>query len=315
MHPYRAAWSFRIGRVFGIDIRLHWVFLAFLALLCLDEIRLTRSLQHGAFFLFQVLLLFGFVLLHELGHSLTAQRAGLRVIDIVLWPLGGIARLKGQIRSPAWELKIAAAGPAVNLALAAAALPFCRFEPGEAVTKTLPGFVLTVNLLLGGFNLVPAFPMDGGRILRALAARKMSFEKATERAVQVGRIIAWSFLIPALAGAVLPGSLMPGLPGLLGGVLDFAWGNLWLGLICLFLLWAGRSELLAVRAAERMRSMRSFSGDEILDAQVVGAKTADGPEAGGQADPSSAGSPAPLEDYERQFIDLVNRYRKRPEDF
>ncbi|MHC4945258.1 MAG: site-2 protease family protein, partial [Planctomycetota bacterium] len=105
MHPYRMSWSFQIGRIFGIDIRVHYVFVAFVALLCLQETLQSGSIEYGAHLLFKILLLFGFVLLHELGHSLMAQRAGIRVIDIVLWPLGGLARLQGQSNDPMTEFK------------------------------------------------------------------------------------------------------------------------------------------------------------------------------------------------------------------
>jgi Zn-dependent protease len=276
------AWSFQIGRIFGIDIRVHYIFVAFVALLCLQEIVLTGSFQYGAQRLFQILMLFGFVLLHELGHSLMAQRAGIRVIDIVLWPLGGLARLQGQSNDPVTEVKIASAGPAVNLAIALAVFPLWYFL-ADGNTATVLFFIMAVNVILGGFNLIPAFPMDGGRILRSLMARRVSYVRATALAVSIGRTLAWIFLFLAIV----------------------VWSNYWLAIICLFVLWAGSAELRAVRANEMLKHARNWGidGPEIIDAEVVSS---------GEADPDAASRDprTTMKDYEQQFIDMVRRHRK-----
>lgn len=291
IQPYRMAWSFRIGKLFGIDIRVHLIFVAFIILICFHDIVQSGSIRIAAIELFWILLLFVFVLSHELGHSLVAQRAGIRVIDIVLWPLGGLARLKGENRHPMTEFKIAMAGPAVNIAVALAVYPFWHFMADRQIWFIIADqqtyhplfFVLAVNLALGTFNLVPAFPMDGGRILRALIARKKSYLKATEIAVRVGRLIAWTCLLIAI----------------------FYYGNFWLALICLFVLWAGSAELRAVRAREMMRYAQSWGmGDSpTIDAEVISSSGGAEPHAGRNPDES-------LKDFEKQFIDMIRKHRK-----
>lgn len=219
--------SIRIGRVFGITIRVHFLFLGMMGFLLISaDVRMVLAL----------LVLFGLVLLHELGHSLVARRFGIRVLDITFWPLGGMARMNEIPENTRVEALVAIAGPAVNFALAALALPvfFARggadllvsAVPGaeiDPVTSAIGGFIV-MNLALGGFNLVPAFPMDGGRVLRALLGSRGDWVRATETAVQVGRVIAFAFLLAPLfrLSCLLP-------------------------LIGLFIWWAGARELMAVR--------------------------------------------------------------------
>src|SRR5262249_7240342 len=139
--------------------------------------------------------LFGIVLLHEMAHSVVAMRFGLRVVDITLWPLGGMARMAEIPESSRIEGWIAIAGPALNFVLAAIALPFCLWsQVSDAAGPRLQlwAYALFVsNLMMGAFNLLPAFPMDGGRILRAFLGRKGDWVLATERAVNVGRAVAF----------------------------------------------------------------------------------------------------------------------------
>lgn len=174
--------SFPIGRLFGITVRLHALFVLMLVLVLLLWPRLALALP----------ILFGCVLLHELGHGLVAQRFGIRVLDITLWPLGGMARMSTIPEDPRIEASIAIAGPAVNFALAALALPFL-FLAGPLAP--LVQFFLAVNLLMGLFNLLPAFPMDGGRLLRAFLGRRRDWVAATEIAVRVGRAFALAMLL------------------------------------------------------------------------------------------------------------------------
>jgi Zn-dependent protease len=144
------------------------------------------------------------VLLHEFGHSIVAQHFGLRVVDITLWPLGGMARMEQIPESTKIELLVAIAGPLVNFFLAAVGFvamvslgsvhagnlsPFALLSDDSVSQQILWGFV-RVNLILGTFNLLPAFPMDGGRVLRALFGLWGDWVRATELAVSVGRVFA-----------------------------------------------------------------------------------------------------------------------------
>jgi Zn-dependent protease len=169
------------------------------------------------------------LLLHELGHSLVARRFGIRVLDITLWPLGGMARMSEMPESSRIEGLIAAAGPAVNFVLAAIAVPvwlmLMTLTGASVVARDLTAYFILINLVLGIFNLVPAFPTDGGRILRALIARDTDWLTATRRAVFVGRVFA----------AIL-------------GVLGIAFGNVMLALVAVWLWWMGSIELAGVRA-------------------------------------------------------------------
>jgi Zn-dependent protease len=152
------------------------------------------------------LLIFTSVLLHELGHSFMAMRFGVGVHRILLMPIGGMAQFDSIPRSPVQELLITAAGPAVNFAIVAALWAFVDFPPGwDSGTGpiTLVGigrYLIQGNLMLGFFNIYPAFPMDGGRILRALLATRMPYLRATRWAVVIGRAfavigIAWALYV------------------------------------------------------------------------------------------------------------------------
>ena len=148
--------SIQIGSILGITVRLHVLLLLMFAVLVfwLEQPPLVLAI------------LFGCVLLHELGHSLVALAFGLRVIDITLWPLGGMARMSRIPESTRIEGLIAIAGPAVNFVLALAGFGAFVLWPGLQQSELLAWFI-GVNLLMGLFNLLPAFPMDGGRLLRA----------------------------------------------------------------------------------------------------------------------------------------------------
>jgi Zn-dependent protease len=182
--------SWKLGRVAGIDVYLHPTFLLVLTL--------TPVLQGGAFTILLVLTLFGCVLLHEFGHALTARRFGIETEDITLYPIGGVARLRRMPRSPGAELAIALAGPAVNIAIAAALALLLGVGFFDGAEGGLPvGFFLWnlmwVNLLLAGFNLIPAFPMDGGRVFRAALSGWLGRVRATTIAAGLGRGLALLF--------------------------------------------------------------------------------------------------------------------------
>ena len=199
-------WSFRIARVAGIDVRIHATF--FLILLFYGWIYYQAGGMANAIFgIVFVLLLFFCVLLHEFGHAFAARAFGIRTPDITLLPIGGVARLERMPRNPWQELVIAVAGPAVNVAIALALLPFVLMRPlapdildyAEA-GGGLIGKLMGINILLVVFNLIPAFPMDGGRVLRALLATSMKHSRATFIAARVGQGIAILFAVAGLLG-------------------------------------------------------------------------------------------------------------------
>jgi Zn-dependent protease len=203
--------SYRIGSLFGFPIRLNLSFL-----LLLGAVSLWMG---GAPGVVAVLFLFGSVLLHELGHALMARRLGVRMSSIDLHFFGGAARMVDMPRTANDEIAIAAAGPAVSFALAGLGLGL-----GAITGLPLLAELGWVNLVLGAFNLLPAFPTDGGRILRALLAPRRGLVRATDIAVKVGRVAAIGL----------------GLYGVLHGPFTLA--------ILAFVLWSmGAAEQLAVR--------------------------------------------------------------------
>lgn len=196
-------WSWPIGRLAGIPLRVHLTFPLLLAWIAYAQWRVDGDPRAALSLVITVLLVFTIVVLHELGHALTARRYGVGTRDITLLPIGGLARLERIPKEPKQELLIALAGPAVNVALA--------FVIGVALVATggfgslaeLGGFVapdptfdlrrlatrlVGINIWLVMFNLLPAFPMDGGRVLRALLAmRYRDHARATEVATRIGR--------------------------------------------------------------------------------------------------------------------------------
>ncbi len=172
--------SFSLGRVLGIDIRVHFTFLLYLAILLVWQSWLGFSL---------LVLVFGSVLLHELGHSVAAQALGVPVHRILLTPLGGIAQLAHNPHHWTHEIAIALAGPLVNFLLVAVLMPLGMLLP-TGFLQTLALLLGWANLVLGVFNLLPAFPMDGGRVLRAWLTPRMGPLPATLRAVSLGKWIA-----------------------------------------------------------------------------------------------------------------------------
>lgn len=162
----QTSWNLELGAVAGIPIRIHFTFLALLVWVAISA---ASSLDSAIEELFFVIALFACVLLHELGHAITARFFKIKTRDITLYPFGGIAALAREPHSLP-ELVIAAAGPIVNLVLAIACVPFIEisFSAAEASPMTLVERLFLANIALGLFNLVPALPMDGGRMLRAL---------------------------------------------------------------------------------------------------------------------------------------------------
>jgi len=203
-----SGWSLRIGTLLGVPIRVHVSFLLLLVWFGAVSSEAGGSFLDGIVLL---LLLFGCVVLHELGHATMARRYGVRTSEIVLYPIGGIARLD-RIPPGKAELLIALAGPAVNLVLAAMIFGGLQFVPvagprsaSEIVTgSSIAWQLLGANLILFVFNLIPAFPMDGGRVLRASLTIFLGEERATEIASRVGQGMAILFAVVALLPPVRP---------------------------------------------------------------------------------------------------------------
>lgn len=241
--------SFKIGRIFGIDIRVHFLFVLLFLWFGLEnsnsglvQLLIPLTLFTGVFF---------FVLLHELGHCYVALKKGIRVLDITLWPLGGLARLARMPDDPATEFRIAIAGPLVNLGVAA--IIFLGLVATRSVTNIveldpiggglLEAF-LYVNVVMALFNLIPAFPMDGGRILRSLLARKWGAFVATRAAVRVSRTLA----VLALAAAIWPPA--------------FVREPILLGFMAVFIWMSGTRELVASQLRELGRRMGATTRDD-----------------------------------------------------
>ncbi len=191
-------WSLPIFRVAGIQLRIHVTFVLLIAWLAFGYYAQGGSPAAAEGVIF-VLLLFLCVVLHEFGHALAAKSFGINTPDITLLPIGGVARLERMPEEPKQELLIAVAGPAVNVVIALGLFvaggsfinPFVNPAASEGVG--LISQLLIINVLLVAFNLLPAFPMDGGRVLRALLATRMSYARATQIAATVGQGFAFVF--------------------------------------------------------------------------------------------------------------------------
>jgi len=188
-------WSFRLLTLAGIRIEVHVTFLLMVAGLAIFQSGTTPPLLTVG----ELLLLFLCVVLHELGHALAARRYGIQTREIILLPIGGVARLERMPEKPIQEVVVALAGPGVNVILAtglAATLVAMGVTPEQAIERADNGlleFLLFANIAMLLFNLVPAFPMDGGRVLRALLAMTMPYARATRIAAQVGQGFALLF--------------------------------------------------------------------------------------------------------------------------
>ncbi len=199
----------KIGSLLGVPIKLHWSF--FLIILLIVYVSLERDLNGLQIFSFilLVLILFLCVLLHELGHALGAKKVGIKANDIIISPIGGLARIESMAQYPKKELFIALCGPMVNFVLAIVLFIYLYFIQGQQMSfdpfatmdfisiPALLYYLLFINTLLFAFNLIPAFPMDGGRILRALLSMKYSSVKATFIASVIGKLLAVGFFILA----------------------------------------------------------------------------------------------------------------------
>lgn len=199
-------WSWRLGRILGVGVYLHWTFLILLAWIGFASLYKSGNVLQAVEGIATILLLFGIVLLHELGHSLMARYYGIGTKDITLLPIGGLARLERMPEDPKQEFFVAIAGPAVNVVLAIVCFGLLLLQGPLTETLHAPHLIgedlflwLTmVNVSLVVFNLLPAFPMDGGRVLRALLATRMPHARATRIAANVGQIMAFLFVLVGL---------------------------------------------------------------------------------------------------------------------
>lgn len=200
-------WQWKLGTFAGIDVFVHATFL-----LLIGWIGYSHWLQFGTIakvvegILF-ILALFLSVVLHEYGHALTARKYGIKTRDITLYPIGGVARLERMPDKPIEELWVALMGPAVNVVIAAVLFVFLYLSGGltqlEDLTVASGSFLtrlMVVNISLVIFNLLPAFPMDGGRVLRALLALRLDYVRATQIAASIGQGMAFLFGLAGLFG-------------------------------------------------------------------------------------------------------------------
>jgi Zn-dependent protease/CBS domain-containing protein len=243
-------WSLRLGRILGIDVYIHFTFLLLLGFVGLAHWLPGRSLEAALTGMLFFAGLFICVLLHEYGHALAARKYGIATRDITLLPIGGLARLERMPDKPSQELVVALAGPLVNVVIAGSLFVGLmltgNWQPLSSLTTTSGNLVerlLVVNVFLVLFNLLPAFPMDGGRVLRSLLAMRMEYARATRIAARIGQGMAALF----------------GFAGL--------FGNPMLLLIALF-VWIGAGQ---EAAAVEMKS--SFAGVRVREAMLTDFRT------------------------------------------
>ena len=192
--------SLFLGRISGIKIFIHWTFLILILWIIGSGVARGLSTVSILWYLGFVMAIFACVVLHELGHSLTAKKYNIPTKDITLLPIGGLARFEKLPEEPKKELIIAIAGPIVNFVIAGLIYIIWdkkSYDPEELQIITADNFIflfMSVNLFIGLFNLIPAFPMDGGRILRAALSFKMSRVKATNIASVIGQFLAIGFV-------------------------------------------------------------------------------------------------------------------------
>ena len=238
------SWSLTLGRLFGSEIRIHITFLMLLAWIGVAAYQRGGAAAAIASLAF-IIAIFACVVAHEFGHALAARRYGIKTPDITLLPIGGIARLERMPERPREEIVVALAGPAVNVVIAAVLIVFlgANFDPESLAALESPnaGFlarIATINVFLVLFNLIPAFPMDGGRVLRAMLALKFDRPTATRYAARAGQFLAFGF-----------------------GFWGLSTGNVFLVFIAVFVYVAAASESYQVGVDD---AARSVSAHEVM---------------------------------------------------
>jgi len=225
-----SSWSWRLFRISGIPLSVHYSFLLLLAYIGYQG-WMAQTVKGLIWSVLTVCAFFACVVLHELGHSFAARRYGVGVRRILLMPIGGMAEFDSLPREPSKELVITIAGPAVNFVLAALLWWPVNQLPQHIMFYSAQGLLyqlLWANLVMGVFNLVPVFPMDGGRIFRALLATKFTYLKATQWASVVGKVLSVG-----------------------GACVMYFWLDSWLGaLLFAFIFMAGDAEYKAVKRRE-----------------------------------------------------------------
>jgi Zn-dependent protease/CBS domain-containing protein len=243
----RSNWS--LGRIAGIEIGVNWTWLLIFALLVWnfdsavfpsEYPGLSRNTYLGMAVAATLLFLLS-LLLHELGHALVARREGMEIDGITLWLFGGVARFRGMFRSAGAEFRITIAGPAVSAALGGAFVAVALLDGLPRAVEGVVRWLGYINISLLVFNLLPAFPMDGGRVLRSLLWRvKGDFVWATWVSAVVARLIGYTMIAGGLALYFWNGS----------------WQDLWLSAIGWFLLQAGGAEVRITAAQESLQGLR-----------------------------------------------------------
>ncbi len=246
------SWSIPVGRLFGIEIRIHLTFLFLLVFLWSTA---TQDATAALRVLGLEGIIFGSVILHELGHALVARGSGVPAKGIILLPIGGVTILDEAHAVPdpvnAWQrdIRIAAAGPLVNVLIAgASALVILSAVPGFPLLgkplihwSALLRSLVWVNVYLGLFNLLPAYPMDGGRVLRALFTRRMDLVRATQRAVRIGHVFSVLFMMVGMLVSARP---------------ETRWDGYWLMMIGFFLFVGAQLEERSAMFQSVLQSVR-----------------------------------------------------------
>lgn len=244
--------SLQLGRYAGIKVQIHWTFwllFIFIAFLVFSNDGTWNDLLWHSLFIFA---LFFCVVLHEFGHALAARRYGIGTRNITLLPIGGVANLKEIPENPKEEFVIAIAGPLVNVAIALLLYPFVNVgeflvDDPEQLEEKLAGitaanfmfYLFAMNIALVAFNMIPAFPMDGGRVFRALLATRMSRVQATKAATALGKFMALVFFLLGL------------------------FGNILLAIIAVFIYFGAHSENIAIQ------QLSLLEGNDIEDAMIT----------------------------------------------